>query len=229
MTYRDICYDILTNLKSNFSDAQFSLNSIFFWVRIYADRLRIQHDQKIDSGAYSTTFVLNVLIDSNNGRQYVIIPSSIYDYDNDKGVEFISYYHADAGDWRYVTFTRTSIPKAKRLFWTEDELPTPSNPYWYRDGEKLFLIGTECIDLQTVEAGLKLTLAGLTVCDLDEQMPFPDELIPILQRQVLDLGRFILSVPVDRTETQSGDEPNTVQNKQKLVSVQDFNNQQTQE
>lgn len=92
-------------------------------------------------------------------------------------------------------------------------------PYWYRVGDRIYFLGTECINICGIEIGLYLSLAPDTVCDLDEPFPFPDELIVIMQRHVLDLGRFVLMMPTDRvnegtTSLELNDMP-----KSKIISV----------
>jgi hypothetical protein len=196
------------------------LNHILFWVQIYGDRLRLQHDEKIDSGLTTSIFnTIPVLIEPLTGRKYIIIPASIYDTDGDGAVVYISYnYSVDPNAFSYVTFSRTEPSFVQRLYWTEDEKPAPDNPYFYRAGNKIYLLGLECIDVQFVEAGLKVSLGG-DPCDLDEEFNFPPELLPILQRQILDLGRFVLQIPADRTN----DADNSLQNeaipKTKIIST----------
>ena len=78
-TYRDVCYDIFTILRGNFDDTEITLNHVLYWVQVYGDRLRIQHDEKIDSGSTISVFnALPVLTEATTGRKYIEIPSDIY-------------------------------------------------------------------------------------------------------------------------------------------------------
>jgi hypothetical protein len=147
-----------------------------------------------------------VLTEIPTGRKYIELPASILDFDKDRGVDFISYdYTVETNPFTHVVFTRTTMSEARRLYWTDEETPTPDNPYWYRaNNPKIFLLGIECINVKFVEAGLIMSLSNMP-CSLDEEIPFPSELISVLQRQVLDLGRFILQIPTDRTNDGSYD------------------------
>lgn len=220
MTYRNVCYDIFTVLRANYDDTEITLNHVIYWVQIYADRLRIQHDEKVDSGLTTSIFnTIPVLIEQLTGRKYIIIPASIYDLDGDAAIEYISYnYTVDPNAFSYVTFSRTEPAFAQRLYWTEEEKPTPDNPYFYRSGNKVYLLGLECIDVQFVEAGLKTSLSS-DPCNLDDEMNFPPELLPILQRQILDLGRFVLQIPADRTNDADQNLMNEAVPKTKIIST----------
>ena len=61
--------------------------------------------------------------------------------------------------------------------------------------------------------------------DLDAEFEFPEELILILKRQVLDLGRFALKMPEDRNNDGVDDTNAKNVSDQKLVSVNDPINQ----
>lgn len=224
MTYREICYDIYTILRSNYDDTEISLRHVLYWVQAYADRLRIQHDEKIDSGATISVFnTIPVLIESPTGRKYVVIPTTIYDTDGDAGINYISYiYSVDTNAFSYVTFSRTTPSEVQRLYWTDEEKPAPDNPYFYRIGDKIYLLGLECINVQFVEAGLKTSFTSDT-CSLDDEFIFPPELIPILQRQVLDLGRFVLQIPADRTNDADQNLINEQVPKTKIISTTSLN------
>jgi len=226
MTWREASYDILTILKARYDDSPITLAHIVYWLRIYGDRLLILHQKKRDSGAYLSEFeILPSFIHTDaGGRKYFDLPQEIFDYDQDKGIEYISYM---PDGFKYTTFSRTTRAAARRLLWTEEENPTPSNPYFYRIKGRIYLLGVECIHVPSLDVGLRTTLNGLEPCDLDEVMPFPGELIPILQRQVIDLGRFVLMIPKDRANTgDSLDDLNQEIPKTKLVSAAEMTNPQ---
>ena len=159
------------------------------------------------------------MTEANTGRKYIEIPSGIYDKDGDSGIVYLSYsYSVDPNAFSYVTFSRTQPSYVQRLYWTNDERPAPDNPYFYRIGNRVYLLGLECIDVNFIEAGLKTTLVA-EVCDLDDEFVFPPELIPILQRQVLDLGRFVLQIPADRTNDSDYSLQNQEIPKTKIIST----------
>jgi hypothetical protein len=218
-TYRKICYDILTILKQNFNNKEVSLSQISYWVGVYGDRLLAQHIQKHDTQAYLQVFPqVPVYKDTVTQRQYIDIPASVYDFDLDNGIDYISYpYQVDINSFAYTRFTRTTPSQAFRLYYTDEEKPAPDNPYWYRaDAPRIYLLGLECIDVPFVEVGLQVAFSNIP-CDLDEEIKFPLELVPILQRQILDLGRFCLMIPADRINDGDYDVANIP--KQKIISV----------
>lgn len=240
-TLKHICYDIQTDLKQTTDDQEIPLSKIAFYVLAAANRLKSQHIDKISSGAFIHTFPDVPVIRSsvNNGdiiknRPYIELPKSVYDFDKDKGIHYVG-YNADNGEncdgprYAKVGFTRTEAGrKLERLYYTKYETPTPKNPYWYRVGSLVYLLGIESTTIDKVELGLKTTFDPITTIDIDAPFDFPEELLPILKRQVLDLGRFVLMIPSERTNdgdsTLNGPVPS-----QKLVSVNDAYNNQTQQ
>ena len=241
MTYRFILSDISETLKQNIANRKFSNAQILFWILCIADRLKSQHISKLDSGAFIHHYVqLPISTEPLTGRKYIELPSGIYDYDLDEGVRFLSYdYTIDSctPPFTSVTFSRTSAATSKRLYWTEEEKPTPSNPYFYRLGDKLFLLGTECITIINVEAGLNSNFDPDMMYNsnfsLDDEFYFPQELIQILKMQLFQMAQFGLAIPQSRTNTGNYDLDNTLEQvpKQKMVSVNDQqdNSQQQQQ
>jgi hypothetical protein len=177
---------------------------------------------KVDSGAYVSPFNLTVYVEPINGRNYFTLPASIYDFDKDDGIDYITY--APGIDlslplFTGVTFTRTTPSKAARLYFREEEQPSPSNPYFYRLSDRIYLLGIEQINITSIEAGLKLCFDPVdTAMDIDDEFQFPSDLLPLLKRQILDLGRFVLNVPRDMINDGAGFDAKVMPT-QKLVSV----------
>lgn len=198
MTWRYVVYDIWTSLKQTFDDADVSLSQVKYWCSIAASRLLMQHIEKRDSGAFLTVYTnIQVLIDTETGYKYFDLPADIMDFTRDGGVHYLSYSSCVddcTPTFTSVTFTRTSPAQSHILYYTDEEKPRPSNPYWYRVGERIYLLGLECIDPCGLEIGVYQNIDP-TTCDLDDEFPFPDELLAILQRYVLDIGRFVLAIP----------------------------------
>jgi hypothetical protein len=232
-TLRMVVYDLLNDFKQIYPDAPFTPFKILFWVLTHADRLRKLHTEKIDSGAYIYRFDnIPVLVDSTTGRNYFELPANIYDFDGDKAVDYITYHPGidqSLPAFSSVTFTRTTPAKAARLYFREDERPTPANPYFYRQNKNIYLLGVEEINITKVETGLKTTLepASLTT-DIDVAFDFPQDLLPTLKRQVLDLGRFALQLPADLINDGTAIIDKAIPT-QKLVSVNDLDQQNQQQ
>lgn len=222
-TWREVVYDIWTNLKQGFDDADVTLNQVTYWVRIVGAKLAKQHQVKIDSGASLQVFYEeNILIDSVTGRQYIELPVEILDMDKDGGIEYISYSHCVdecSPAFTSVVFSRISPASSRLLYYTDDEKPVPSNPYFYRVGTRIYFLGIECINPCGIEIGLYPIM--INECDFDDSFPLPEELLPILQRQVLDLGRFVLMMPKDTINEGVSDVTGNNVPTNKLVSVND--------
>lgn len=212
-TLRTIVNDISKDLKQISDDKQILDVQIAHWVIMLANRIRSQHIAKRDSGAFLSIFAnvpVQTFAATNNpneikNRKYIELPSVIYDYDMDGGIEYISYYIEDfqpncPPPFTNQTFTRTTPGSAQRLYFSKYEEPNPKNPYFYRAGDNIFLLGIECANVKNVEIGIYASLKPVTDpdLDLDQRFDFPEETIIILKRQVLDLGRFVLLIPEER-------------------------------
>lgn len=240
-TLRHICYDLQTDFKQTTDDQELPLSKIAFYVLMVANRLRSQHSDKISSGAFVHTFPDVPIIKSTTssgdvvkGRPYIELPKGIYDFDKDKGIVYVG-YNADNGPecdgprYAKVGFTRTEAGrKLERLYYTKYEIPTPKNPYWYRVGNIIYLLGIESTNIDKLEIGLRTTFDPITTIDIDAPFEFPEELLSVLKRQVLDLGRFVLMIPSERTNDGNSN-PEGPMPSQKLVSVNESYNQQNQQ
>ena len=69
------------------------------------------------------------------------------------------------------------------------------------DVNRIYLLGVECVPVESIEISIKASLDPRYICDLDEQIPLPDEMIFDLTNQVLQLGRFIMMMPSERVNT----------------------------
>jgi hypothetical protein len=222
-TIRMVVFDLLGDLKQVYSGAALTPFKVFYWVMVHADRLRKLHIEKIDSGAYVYRFDnIPVLVDSITGRNYFELPAAIYDFDKDDGIDYIIYppeIDLSLPTFASGNFVRTSVAKVQRLYFREEERPSPANPYFYRQNKYIYLLGVEEINLTSVEAGLKTSLAPAALdTDIDAAFDFPQDLIPVLKRQILDLGRFILQIPADLVNDGAAFDSKNFPT-QKLVSV----------
>lgn len=233
VTIRHVVYDILNDLQQIYDDASLTPFKVYYWVCIHADRLKKQHMAKIDSGAYVSPFHLAVAVDNVTGRNYFVLPSAIYDFDEDDGIDYITYapgIDLSLPMFAGVTFTRTTPSKAARLYFREEEQPSPSNPYFYRLSERIYLLGVEQINITAVEAGLKTSFNPVDpTLDIDSEFQFPSDLLPLLKRQLLDMGRFVLNIPSDRINDGAGFDAKVKMPGQKLISVNSPELQQQQQ
>ena len=207
---RHIVDDIATDFRQIDDDKKIQKSQIAFYVIMIANRLKMQHIAKRDSGAFLSTYIVPVEEYTNNvnpskvkDRKFILLPTGIYDYDRDNGIEFMSYYIEEEQEncpppFTEQTIVRTTQGDSKRLYYSEDEAPSPVNPYFYRVGEHLYLLGIDCVDVKNIEIGIYSTLDPVTEIDIDAPFDFPDELLIQLKRQVLDLGRFVMLIPEER-------------------------------
>jgi len=199
-TLRYIVFDALRAIRENHPQANVTVTQVAYWAIVHADRLRKIHIGQADSGAHLATFLdIDVLVDSSTGRNYIVLPAAIYDFDDDKGIDYITYKAAlDPNDPTFtsVQFTRTTVPASRRLYMNEDERPKPSDPYFYRVGDRIYFLGCEQINLLLVEAGLYTALLPVDAAlDLDAVLDFPPELLPQLKAELVGLGLFITKLP----------------------------------
>lgn len=234
---RDIVNDIIVSLKQTIDDREIQPAQVAFWVITLSNRLLAQHIQKRDSGAYLTIWpqvpVYEPMATQQTaivaGRKHIELPASIFDFDKDGGIEYIS-YESDGGpgcppQFTKVVFERTSPAQTRMLIWSPYTKPSPARPYFFRTGDYVDFIGIENVNVPCVEIGIYSTIKPVRDIDLDAPFTFPEELMDLLRRQCLDLGRFILMVPSLRQNI--GDDPTGSENDtmptQKVASV----NQQT--
>ena len=202
MKIRVALSDIEKILEDAVADRKFVRSQILFWILTAADSLKSKHVAKIDSGAFvHPYFQIHVYTDNLTGRKYFDLPTGIYDFDKDEGINYLSYdYTVDpcSPAFTSVTFTRTTPSKAERLYYTEEETPSPENPYFYRLIDRVWLLGIECIDVNYLEGGFYSTFDLSTSCSLDDELEFPNELYDVLKAKVLSLARWSAMIPQNR-------------------------------
>ena len=199
-----------------------------------ANRIKSQHIEKRDSGAFLHTYILpvekgSVTTSPNDikNRKRITLPTAIYDFNKDAGIDYVAYYRADKEakncppDFGRLLFRRTSPKEAKALYMSAYEKPNQSRPYFYRTGDYVYFLGVECVDIPEIEIGLYSTFDPVTSIDIDQTFDFPEELLLILKRQVLDLGRFALLMPQETVNDGRSTIASAQVPENKLVSVND--------
>jgi hypothetical protein len=226
---RIIVDDILVTIKQTFDDRQVSQPQVAYWVILVGNQLLGQHNAKRDSGAFLATYtgvpVQKEAASSNpnivKGRKFVELPAGIFDFDRDGGIEYIAYYNDDEKcdpEFRHKTIQRTTPSEVQWLMLKEQTKPSPKNPYWYRTGEIIYLLGIEAVPVNEIEMGIYQTINPLEKIDIDQPFPFPQELLHVLKRQVTDLARFSFLFPgTDRAN--DGNNEDATKNVSKIVSV----------
>lgn len=238
---RHIVDDIAQDLKQVLDDKAIQTSQVAYWVVLIGNRLKSQHIGKRDSGAFLAVYdnvpvdevTVSSLPNEIKNRKFFILPQSIYDYDMDRGIEYISYCLEEPQEgcppsFTNVTFNRTSPSKSRRLYYSKYEVPSPSRPYFYVVHDHVYLLGIECVDIASLEIGIYSTLNPVEKIDLDAVFDFPDELLAILKRQVVDLGRFSLLMPEEKTNDGANRVSARAVPTNKLVSVNELEEDQIQ-
>lgn len=225
--------EVITDLKQTIDDAEIDEVTVGFWIITLSNTILGQHIGKRDSGAFLTTWTGVPVVEPTTtlqnavvaGRKYITLPANIFDFDFDGGIDYIA-YTSDGGpgcppEFEFVNFERTSPKEARMLLFHPQTKPSPKRPYFYRTGDFIPLLGIENINVPAVELGIYSTIKPITEINFDAPFTFPDELMSVLRRQLLDLGRFILFMPGDNRQNVGADEttPSTQMPGQKIVSV----------
>jgi hypothetical protein len=241
-TLKTIVNDISIGLGQITDDKKVLDIQIAHWVIMLANRIKSQHIGKRDSGAFLSifadvpiqTFLVNSGPNQVKGRKYIKLPACIYDYDRDEGIDYVSFYLEDyepncPPPFTVQTLGRTTPIESQRLYYSRYEKPAPDNAYFYRVGDYIYLLGLECVNAKSIEIGIYASLKPVTdpTLNWDEPFDFPEETIPVLTRQVLDLGRFILLIPQERVNDGATSSTENVPTN-KIVSVNELKEDITQ-
>ena len=220
MTYRYVVYDLQKSFNAAFDDANFTFNQILYWVQVVANRLRVQQNSITNSDLFTSTFSsVPVQVDAN-GMRYIDLPIQIMDLPDNLGIVYITYNvdtcKCSGPPFAQVWFQSTSIGAVQHLYLDEYTKPSVKNPYFYRVGDRIdgakvnriYLLGVECINIEDVQIAVKASLDPSLVCNIDDEVPIPDELIQELMMQVLQLGRFVMLMPTENVN--DGEDSNEV-------------------
>lgn len=228
--------EIRTSIKQTFDDKIVSRAQVAQWVIIVGNQLLGQHIAKRNSGAFLSVYPVPVKISDNNtfpniikGRRYIELPSAIFDYDRDEGVEYMAFYDPSEGckpEYRRKTITRTSPGQVQ---WLESNIhtkPSPDSTYFWRAGDVFYIVGIENVPVKEIEVGVYHTIDPLEKIDINKPFPFPQELLKELKRQVTDLARysFLFKGP-DNANDGSDTSAAQTNNLPKIISVNDQQNQ----
>jgi len=181
-TLRQIAGAVQIQLKQLGDDKQIPFLLMVQWCGFFINKYRYEKGSQreyinqgvsgqrksADSGNYLAIYsdvpvvVPTVSVSPNivKGRKYIVLPETIYDYLRDEGIDYISYADFDVAcqpSFAGVRFTRTTPTKAKRIYMSDYEEPKPSNPYFFRTGNYIPLLGIEQVNVNTLEVGLITT------------------------------------------------------------------------
>ena len=230
MTYRFAAYSLLEKFKQLNDDSKISLSLAVFYLQIAANNIRYRHAKNLLTGSYLTIFdTVNVIKVAN--YSYITLPAAIMDLPNDTGINFIAYQLDDACDYLTVMFTRTEASKAWRLHGNPYDVPSPKNPYFYRAGNKIYLLGLSCIDIDKLIVGLYLSVDINTVCNLDTVIPVDDQHAEYVLIEAEGLMRFGYAINPERMNdgTDMSERMNRVSDALKIPAGQMIGDEQQQQ
>lgn len=235
---RIIVDDVLEQIKQTFDDRDVSKAQVAYWCILVGNKLLGGHIKNRKSGAYLSVFsqvpVYNVSASGNpnfvQGRKFIQLPSAIFDFDKDDGVEYLTYTSSglltEAPKFTTVKFHRTYPTQAEWLTMNPHTNPTPMVPYWYRVGNLIYLLGTEKIPISNVEIGIYMNINPVETIDIDQPFPFPQELLQTLKMQVLDIARASFFFYPD-TGGNEGDDDTVKEMQGRVGKIQSVNSQQS--
>jgi len=207
-TYRYVAYNLLDSLKKMSDDSDVRLPQVVYWIQVVANNLRVDQFLKTDTGLFTSTFNEVTVFEDNKGRKYIELPNQVMDLPNEEGIEMITYCaeKCNPHPQETVFFQPTTLGKSPLLFYDEYTKPTTLNPYFYRVGDKVdgvkvnrvYLLGLECAKVDCLDIAIRCSLDPSNVCDLDDEIPLPDERIKELMDDILSLGRFVMMMPEER-------------------------------
>jgi len=198
-SYRYLVADIQKSFNMNFPDSNVTSPQILYWCRVAENFIRQRTLKVMMTGSYLTEFQ-SVPIVTDNIRKWIVLPSQIVDLDNEKGVDYIM-YQQPIPFGKQIRFVQTDVNVIDRLYYNPYETPSPSNPYFYRVGQNIYILGVENVSITNVQMGLYTSLdTRPSLIPIDSAIGIDEEQVPSLKELVFQYARMSLLAPKDRTE-----------------------------
>lgn len=210
-TWTHVVSSVQASLKQTEGTKDISFELIFYWTQVIANRIRRRRISGTLGGTYLQTFTnvpVSVVNTSSNpnvvaGRKFIELPSSVYDMSNDRGIDYIQYQMNVNNGFKIIPFQWIPAREANMIHLNPQEKPGSQNPYWYRTGKYIYLLGVDDVTIKSAEMRLYTTLdlrANVLLSDnLDAELDVSDEEIEELIKEVTKMGTFMFSIPDTRT------------------------------
>lgn len=187
------------------SDDEIPQNQLYLWGMWLVNKYMSYKYQTTDSGAYLTIMpevavvkATSTTVDIIAGEKYIILPRTILDLPEDRGIEYITYSRNDYPenvDLGFLgRFIRIRAIKARKLYYSKYEKPTSNNPYWYRHGNYVGLLGVGNINISTIEMGLITSFDPFITHSIDDNIDVLSEFGDEVFKDMVEMGRFALLV-----------------------------------
>lgn len=223
-TYRYLVGDLTQSFNMQFPDATITSAQMTYWCRV-AENFIIQRNLKVTPTGANLTEFNTIPVQSDTiagiGRKWFVLPSQIYDLMNEKGVDYVSYQNPAVPFNKQVRFQQTDVNVIDRLNYNPYEQPSPSNPYFYRVGPNIYLLGIENIAVPTIQCGLYAALdTRPVILNQDSPIGIEEEQIVSLKEIVFQYARLSLVTPRDRYETGQDERNDSINTFAKATSHQ---------
>lgn len=218
-SYRYLVNDISKSFNLNFPDSNITSPQILYWCRVAENFIRQRTLKVMMTGSYLTEFQ-SVSIQTDGVRKWIVLPSQIVDLDNEKGVDYIM-YQQDIPFGKQIRFVQTDVNVIDRLYYNPYETPSPSNPYFYRVGQNIYVLGIENVGITQVQMGLYTSLdTRPSLIPIDSLIGIDEEQIPSLKELVFQYAKLSLIVPKDRVEEGTDDRNENIKTFSKATQAQ---------
>ncbi len=229
-TIRQLVGSAIIQLQQTGDDQKIPDNQLYLWGTWLVNKYMSFKFRTADSGAFRTIMPsvpvvkapATVTPDIINGEKYSALPRTVLDLEEDRGID-ITYSRNDYPvnvDLGVISpFTRISYNQARRLYYSEYERPSASNPYWYRHGNYIGYLGIKNANISTVEMGLVTEFDPFVTHSIDDHLDVLTEYADDIFKDMIEMGRFALLVPTDRINDGSGEAGAEQVPQQRVTSV----------
>lgn len=187
-TYRYIAHDIAHDLKQLYDDAQVNLASIAYWMHIVGDYYKRIRIERYDAHQYLST-IRGVTPTVDADGTYITIPA-VYDFQRDKGVDYVEIVVGG----KILRCSWTTVSQLGRIRVSKEEAPSATNPVCYLDAHRLYLLPGN-LTYTSCTLGLYTSFDTTKTIKLDDEFVFPQDTLPRLKADLLNMGRLVLAMP----------------------------------
>lgn len=191
-------FSIRKTLKQSFDDSHLNNAHIAYIIDVVGNRITALHLRKGTTGQNLVIFENIKVVPGVFGKKFVL-PEGIFDLPNDAGIDFVAYpFYEDDCPAEIVLFNRINISASHRLYLDKYEKPNEKRPYFARENNNVHLLGLECVNVETVIAGLYTSLSYSDVCNMDAEINISPEHVYLVEIGALELLKFGTMVTGDK-------------------------------
>lgn len=187
-TYRYIAHDIEHDLKQLYDDAQINLASIAYWMHIVGDYYKRLRIERYEAHQYLNR-IKNATPTVDEDGTYFTIPQ-VYDFQRDRGVDYVEVIISN----KTFRCSWTTVSQLGRIRVSKEETPTSTNPVYYLEGDRVYLLPSDAT-YTSCSLGLYTSFDTAKALNLDDEFIFPQDLLPRLKADLLNMGRLVLAMP----------------------------------